>query len=61
MSRSRFSSNYLKTGMKKIKSFITTKWDFTVLSQVSEISLRVREFYRPLIFLLEVNSFINGK
>lgn len=47
--------------MKKIKSFITTKWDFTVLSQVSEISLRVREFYRPLIFLLEVNSFINGK
>ena len=42
--------------MKKIKSFITTKWDFTVLSQVSEISLRVNT-----VNIFTVNIFIRGK
>ena len=38
-----------------------TNCDFIVLSQVNEISLTVNKFDSPNIFLLTVNSFINGK
>lgn len=40
---------------------LTTKQDFIVLSQVNEISLTVLKFHQPLIILLTVNIFVNGK
>ena len=40
---------------------LTTKQDFIVLSQVNEISLTVLKFHQPLIILLKVNIFVNGK
>ena len=39
----------------------TAKRDFIALLQVNEISLTIIKFHYPLIFLLTINNFINGK
>ena len=40
---------------------VTTNCIYIVLKQVNEISFTVNKFHEPLIPLLTVNLFVNGK